>query len=138
MDRLRAGQFFPTSNGNVDVKRIDFHGPRTTPASLGGNDHTARATEGVQNNLASPRTVLDGVNDKRHRLDSRMHCKVLEPARMKRVLAAIGPNVRAISPFAAKLDGVDVSGRPHLENEDKLVLRPVEGTHASVVLRPNT
>src|SRR5262249_45947822 len=121
MSGLAAGLFFPTANCNVDIKGIDFHGACTTLGFLRSHDGRARTAEGIQYDFTAPRAVLDGIDDKRHRLDGGVHCKVVKPARTKRVDATIIPNVGPVSAATTELDGVEMRRRPHLEDEDKLV-----------------
>ena len=55
----------------------------------------------------------------------------------KRVDAGIVPDVGAVAATAAKLDIVDVRRGADLEHEHQLVLRPIERSHAAVVLVPD-
>src|SRR6476620_9322121 len=59
------------------------------------------------------------------------------PVAAKAVNASIASDVRAISAVLAEFYIVNVGSGARLENEHKFVLRPVQGTHATVVLDPD-
>src|SRR5262249_2149277 len=50
----------------------------------------------------------------------------------------IGPDVRPVAAIATKLNIVAMGAAPHLENEDELVLRPIEAPHPSIGFGPDT
>jgi hypothetical protein len=92
MYRRRASQFFPAPNCNVDVKRIDFHGPRTTSASLRGHDHAASSL------------VLEHAGMPQHDVYRTSRERNLEISDV----VAIGPKLSADNPGAASGEGIDV------------------------------
>src|ERR1700756_3242529 len=50
----------------------------------------------------------------------------------------IGPDVRSMTAMASKFDVVAMAPPAGFEDHDVLVLAPIERSHASIVLHPNT
>ena len=109
------------------------------PASgpLRRDQRGAGAEEDVEHELAAPGDVLDGIGDKRRRLDRRVQRQVLAPAAGHRVHRGVVPDVGAVAAVPAELDGVEVGRVPDPLDQDQLVLRAVERSHAGVRLVPD-
>src|SRR5262245_48794533 len=52
--------------------------------------------------------------------------------------SCVGPNICSVAAKPAKLHIVEMSGTSCLENENKLVLRPVEAPHSGIGFGPDT
>ena len=135
--RFLAGHRCPAVNGDIDIGRIDIEAAEPTAAAFRRDQRGARAEKDVENQLASPGHVLNGVGDQRRRLHRGVQRQVLAPAAGHGVHRRIVPDVGSVAPVAAKLDGVEVRRFADPVDEDELVLGAVERTHAGVRLVPD-
>src|SRR5664280_2598043 len=70
--RLRAGERLPALDRDVDVGGGQLHGIADTPGLFGSDDGCARAREGLVEQGAGLRVVLDRAPDGLHRLAGRV------------------------------------------------------------------
>jgi hypothetical protein len=60
---LYAGHSLPTTNGDIDVERIEFDDPSNSPGPLCREDRRAAAAEGVEDDAVSPAAISDQVGE---------------------------------------------------------------------------
>ena len=96
------------------------------------------APERIKNQVATVRTIADGIRHKSDRLDGRMHGQFIRTIRTETVGAGIGPDVASIAAMAAKIDIVDMLTATILPNKNQFMLAPVEGAHAGIGLIPDS
>src|SRR5258706_3585310 len=72
-----SGERLPAPNRNVDIGRVDFQGAGLAAGALRRNQDCAAAAERVKDEVAPSGAVPEGLGDKAHRLDSRVHFKVV-------------------------------------------------------------
>ena len=84
MDCVPAREGLPATDGDVDEPRLDLKCTSMPPHPLGRHDRRARAREGVEHDVATPRAVLDGIGDESDRLGGGM--------RHRKIAARLGPD----------------------------------------------
>src|SRR5215216_5014381 len=132
-----AGEGLPAADGDVDKSRLDFHRTGMASDPLGRHDRGAGAGEGVEDDIAPPRAVLDGVGHQRDRLGGWMRAKLLHAAGTEGIHSGVVPHVRARAPMAPERDIVEMWRLPDAKDADKLVLAAVERALASIRLHPH-
>src|SRR5262245_33153789 len=72
MDGIPAGKGLPTSDGDIDVTRIQIHRTGLASDPFGRKEGGAGAAEGVDHNLVALGAVLDRIGDEGDGLDGRV------------------------------------------------------------------
>jgi len=137
MHGLLSGQFLPPPHGLVAIDRIEFNQVCLPLRPLACDEGSAAPAKAVDNEIATARTVPNGIGYKCDWFYGRVHAEFIESLGPKRVRSGIGPNVAAIAAMPAKLDVVQVPSATVLPGKNQLVLAPVKGAHPGVGLRPN-
>ena len=65
MDSRLPSESLPAPDGLIAVERIEFDQPRPSVRPFTGNQGRAAPTEAIENEIATPRTIADGIDHKR-------------------------------------------------------------------------
>ena len=76
-------KFLPSPYGLIAVDRIEFDQARLSLGPFACDQGRAAAPEAIQNEIATARTITNGIGDKRDRFRCWMHGKCLKPIRAK-------------------------------------------------------
>jgi len=129
-----ARVLLPSSNCRIDINGIDLHAESASTGHFGSHNRCAAAGEAVEDNAVPLRAILDGISHHGDGLHSRVHAQVCEPSRSQRVDTGVVPDVGSVSSELAKFKIVDMWCDAVLEDEDELMLRPIEGPMPAFVL----
>src|SRR3984893_3320909 len=107
--------------------------------ALGRQQCRAAAEKGIEDEVATGRTIEDRIGNQRDRLYGRVPGRKilflsLSP---EMVRARVMPNVAAVAAVLSELNVVPVRRPAVLEQVDQLALAPIQRAHAGVVLDPN-
>ena len=95
---VSACKFLPTPQGLVAIDRIDFDQACLSTGSFARNQRRAASAKAVENEIAAPGAVQNGVGHQRHRLHSWMRGEIRKPLGAERVRPRVGPHVASVSP----------------------------------------
>src|SRR3984893_12878667 len=133
---LQAAHRAQAANGDIAVGRI-YLNPVAFPPGLFRRDQSrARADKSIEHNALAMRAIPEGISHHRHGFYGGMQGQISAVA-AKAVHARIVPDISAVAPVFAQFDIVDMRRGAGLKDEYKFMLRPVQRTHAAVVLGPD-
>src|SRR5258708_3507159 len=138
MNRLLAGNLLEPADRHVDVSGVDLHHASASAGLLRGDHRGAAPAETVEHDRVALGAIENRVGDHGDRLYRRMHREIVKPTLVKLVHAWVLPDVGPVAAKTAELDIVDVRRASILEDEDQLMPRPIERTHAPVAFGPDT
>lgn len=127
----------PAHDDRVAVDGVELDQPRASARGLGSYEGGSGTAEDIEHDLAPARAISDSVRHKGHRLYGRVHGKLFGSVGPNAADARVIPDIGAIAPSLAETEAIGVGRRPDLEHKDKLMLRAIEGAHASVGLVPD-
>jgi hypothetical protein len=104
-------ELLPAPDDAVAIDGVELAEIAAAPSLVGCDQRRAAAAEEIENDRSSLRDVLDGVRDHRHGLHGRVERKLVHAAGAKAVHPTVLPNVGAIAPVLAELEGIDVRRR---------------------------
>src|SRR5947208_5713191 len=107
MDRRAAGQPLPALDADVDEDRIELNHSSTTTRLLRRNKGCPGATEGVENQATTIRTVADRISNHGHWFDRRVQGEFAFGATVQSILARIVPDIAPMPAVAPEGDIVD-------------------------------
>ena len=130
----------PPADCRIDIERIELDAAADPADTFGRQQRRAAAEKRVEDKVAAGRTIENRIGDQRDRFYRGMkRGKVPLFALSPEIVQAwVMPDVGAVATMLAQLDVIPVRRPAVLEHEDQLVLAPVEGTHAGIVLDPHT
>src|SRR5262245_31255466 len=137
MSRRDPEDPFPSADGHVDVKRVEFDQPRDSAGALRGENSRAAATEWIENDAVALAAVANEIGNECDGLHRRMQREIASTGRMKAVDARTIEDVRAIPALGAQAEIVDMRCAAALEDRNQLMLRTIEASLAGIGLVPH-
>src|SRR6202035_3937229 len=104
MDGGFSGELLPTTDGGIHVVRVEFDRASQAASLLCRQQRGAAAAEGIEHKAAAGRTVLQGIDNERQRLDGRMHAKLVHATRLEGVDTRIIPDVGSVTAALAQAE----------------------------------
>ena len=140
MDSARAGEALPPPNDEIGIDRVDLDAAALATDLFGGDQRAAGPEKRIQNQLPTRRTVHHGIRQHGDRLDGRMQLqmmKILPGIASEPIGRGVVPDVAAVAAVTTQVNVVAVTTAPVLEDENQLMLAPVEAAHSGGVLGPD-